>query len=98
VAAVAAFDLVVYFDANQNQVFDPGEGVTGLTVELYDYSLSTLLARGLTGAEGEVRLTGSAFGQYEIRVPYLGVRRVVPANPGPLWVRVQSAGIPIRLP
>ncbi|MBI4772077.1 MAG: hypothetical protein HY784_17090 [Chloroflexi bacterium] len=95
VAAVAAFDLVVYFDANQNQIFDPGEGVTGLTVELYDYSLSTLLARGLTGPEGEVRLTGSAFGQYEIRVPYLGVRRVVPANPGPLWIRIQSAGMPL---
>ena len=98
VANVSTFDLIIYFDGNHNAIYDAGEGISGLTAELYDNALRTLLSRGLTGPDGNVRLSGSAFGQYELRVPYLGLRRVLPANPGPLWIRVDSPGLPLRIP
>ncbi len=95
---VSTFDVLVYYDADGDRQFDSGEGVTGMPVEVHDFSLKVLLTRGLTDASGSLRLNGSAYGQFEIRLPYLGVRRVVPANPELIWVRIEALGLPSRLP
>jgi len=95
---VSTFDLMVYYDANRTRQFEPGEGVAGMPMEVHDYSLKVLLTRGLTDVNGQVRLIGSAYGQFEIRAPYLGLRRVVPANPEPLWIRIEARGLPASLP
>jgi hypothetical protein len=62
---------VVFFDRDGDGTFDAGEGIPGVTVELYGTTGSTALATTTTDATGSYLFDGLVPADYSLKVPAL---------------------------
>jgi protocatechuate 3,4-dioxygenase beta subunit len=58
----------IFLDRNGNNAFDPGEGLQGVTVGLYDSAGTTLIASTVTDANGNYWFGGLADATYVVKV------------------------------
>jgi hypothetical protein len=86
------------YDANQNQILDPDEGIAGLVVYVAD-PMGRVLGQAMTNERGTVEIpvtVSDPQAQLTISIPYFSVAQVVSAD----QVRPQPVVIPgqARLP
>jgi len=91
-------DLRVYYDANQNGVADPGEGVVGLPVRVYDDVTGALLAQGFTDDSGHAVFTVPSAGPIRVIVPYLDFQTIVPPSGAAIPVLISPRELPSQIP
>jgi hypothetical protein len=91
-------DLRVSYDANGNSVADPGEGVVGLPVRVYDNVTGVLLAQGFTDDSGRAVLSVSAVGPIRVVVPYLSFETTVPPGGATIPVLISPRDLPDQIP
>jgi hypothetical protein len=90
--------LLVFYDRNENNLPDAGEGIIGLQAQVYDMTDGALLAQGVTDDTGKVAFSVSALGTVKVVVPYLNFEVVVPPNGGALQVKVSPRQLPSVIP
>jgi len=91
-------DLQVYYDANDNGVADPGEGVVGLPARVYDATTGALLAQGFTDVTGHAVFSVPAAGSVRVVVPYLGFEAMVPPSGATIPVLISPRELPEQIP
>jgi hypothetical protein len=91
-------DLRVYYDADQNGVADPGEGVVGLPVRVYDDVTGALLAQGFTDDTGHAVFTVPSAGPIRVIVPYLDFQTIVPPSGAAIPVLISPRELPSQIP
>ena len=91
-------DLQVYYDANDNGVADPGEGVVGLPARVYDATTGALLAQGFTNDTGHAVFSVPAAGSVRVVVPYLGFEAIVPPSGATIPVLISPRELPEQIP
>jgi len=91
-------DLQVYYDANDNGVADPGEGVVGLPARVYDATTGALLAQGFTDVTGHAVFSVPAAGSVRVVVPYLGFEARVPPRGAAIPVLISPRELPKQIP
>jgi hypothetical protein len=80
--------LLVYYDSNGDYQPGAGEGVTGLSAEVYDAVTNELLAQGSTDDRGNLEFTVAAQGPVRVSIPFLGFSQLVATHGGSIYVRV----------
>jgi hypothetical protein len=83
--------LLVYYDSNADRQPGAGEGVAGITAEVYDAATNELLAQGSTDDRGNLEFTVAAQGPVRISIPFLGFNQLVASHGGSIYVRVAPA-------
>lgn len=91
-------DLRVSYDANGNGNADPGEGVVGLLVRVYDDTTGALLAQGFTDDTGRALLSVPSSGPIKVLVPYLSFETLVPPSGAAIPVLISPRGLPDQIP
>jgi hypothetical protein len=91
-------DLQVYYDANDNSVADPGEGVVGLPARVYDATTGALLAQGFTDTTGHAVFSVPASGSVRVVVPYLNFEAMVPPSGATIPVLISPRELPEQIP
>ena len=91
-------DLQVYYDANDNGIADPGEGVVGLPARVYDATTGALLAQGFTNDTGHAVFSVPAAGSVRVVVPYLGFEATVPPSGAAIPVLISPRELPKQIP
>ncbi len=91
-------DLQVYYDANDNGIADPGEGVVGLPARVYDATTGALLAQGFTNDTGHAVFSVPAAGPIRVIVPYLGFEATVPPSGAAIPVLISPRELPEQIP
>jgi len=91
-------DLRVYYDVNKNSVADPGEGVVGLPVRVYDEVAGALLAQGFTDESGRAVFTVPSAGPIRVVVPYLDFQAIVPPSGAAIPVLISPRELPSQIP
>jgi hypothetical protein len=91
-------DLQVYYDANDNGIADPGEGVVGLPARVYDATTGALLAQGFTNDTGHAVFNVPAAGSVRVVVPYLGFEATVPPSGAAIPVLISPRELPKQIP
>ena len=91
-------DLQVYYDANDNSVADPGEGVVGLPARVYDATTGALLAQGFTDVAGHAVFSVPAVGPVRVVVPYLNFEAIVPPSGATIPVLISPRELPEQIP
>jgi hypothetical protein len=74
---VVPINLLVYYDANGDGQPGAGEGIAGISAQAYDASTNTLLAQGVTDAQGHLEFTVTAQGPVRVSVPFFGFSQLV---------------------
>jgi hypothetical protein len=91
-------DMRVAYDVNGNGVPDPGEGVVGLPIRVYDDTTGALLAQGFTDETGHAVFSVPAAGPIRVSVPYLSFETVVPPSGAAIPVLISPRGLPEQIP
>jgi hypothetical protein len=91
-------DLRVYYDLDENGVFDPGEGVVGLPARVYDATTGALLAQGFTDDTGHAVFTVPSAGAIRVVVPYLSFETIVQPSGAAIPVRISPRELPKQIP
>ncbi len=95
---IVTADLRVSYDANDNDAADPGEGVVGLLVRVYDDTTGALLAQGFTDDTGRALLSVPSSGPIKVLVPYLSFETIVPPSGAAIPVLISPRGLPEQIP
>jgi hypothetical protein len=90
--------LLTYYDANNNNKYDPGEGIVGISARVIDLTTGKLLAQGLTDETGRVAFTVSAPGAVQLVVPYLSFGDIILPSGKAVTVRVSGRDLPRAIP
>ena len=90
--------LQVYYDANQNNKPDPGEGITGVSARVYSLFDGQLLAQALTDETGRLSFTVNAPGAVNLVVPYLDFSRSILPSGATVVIRVSPSDLPQSIP
>ena len=90
--------LLTYYDANNNNKYDPGEGIVGISARVIDLTTGKLLAQGLTDETGRVAFTVSAPGAVQLVVPYLSFSDIILPSGKAVTVRVSGRDLPRAIP
>ncbi len=90
--------LLVYYDANNSNKYDPGEGIVGISARVIDLTTGKLLAQGLTDETGRVAFTVSAPGAVQLVVPYLSFSDIILPSGKAVTVRVSGRELPRAIP
>ena len=90
--------LTVYYDENDNQAPDLGEGVTGLNLQVLDSLTNRVLGQTFTGSEGHATLFVSATQEVRLTVPYLGYSQPVKPPGGAFEIRIPAIHLPSLIP
>ena len=98
VQQIVTADLRVSYDANDNGAADPGEGVVGLPVRVYDDVTGAPLAQGFTDDSGRAVLSVSAVGPIRVVVPYLSFETTVPPGGATIPVLISPRDLPDQIP
>jgi hypothetical protein len=98
VAQLVIVDLLIYYDANGNNVPNAGEGVAGLSAELHELSTGRLIGQGFTDASGLLHLTATASGRVQVVVPFIGFAQTVTGAAETIIVRIEPRPLPERIP
>ena len=95
---IVTADLRVSYDVNENGLADPGEGVVGLPVRVYDDTTGALLAQGFTDDAGRVLLSVPSAGPIRVIVPYLSFETVVSPAGAAIPVLISPRELPDQIP
>lgn len=90
--------LLAYYDANNSNKYDPGEGIVGISARVVDLTTGKLLAQGLTDETGRVAFTVSAPGAVQLVVPYLSFSDIILPSGKAVTVRVSGRDLPRAIP
>jgi hypothetical protein len=90
--------LLAYYDANNSNKYDPGEGIVGISARVIDLTTGKLLAQGLTDETGRVAFTVSAPGAVQLVVPYLSFSDIILPSGKAVTVRVTGRELPLTIP
>jgi hypothetical protein len=90
--------LLTYYDANNSNKYDPGEGIVGISARVYDLTTGKLLAQGLTDETGRVAFTVSAPGAVQLVVPFLSFSDIILPSGKAVTVRVSGRELPRAIP
>ena len=90
--------LLTYYDANNSNKYDPGEGIVGISARVIDLTTGKLLAQGLTDETGRVAFTVSAPGAVQLVVPYLSFSEIILPSGKAVTVRVSRRDLPRAIP
>jgi hypothetical protein len=90
--------LLAYYDANNSNKYDPGEGIVGISARVIDLATGKLLAQGLTDETGRVAFTVSAPGAVQLVVPYLSFSDIILPSGKAVTVRVTGRDLPRAIP
>jgi hypothetical protein len=90
--------LLTYYDANNSNKYDPGEGIVGISARVFDLTTGKLLAQGLTDETGRVAFTVSAPGAVQLVVPYLSFSDIILPSGKAVTVRVSGRDLPRAIP
>jgi hypothetical protein len=90
--------LQVYYDADNNNKPDPGEGVIGVSVRVYDLVSGQLLTQGVTDDTGRASFTVSAAGAVHLVVPYFNFSTIILPAGGSAVIRVSPSALPQFIP
>jgi hypothetical protein len=90
--------LLAYYDANNSNKYDPGEGIVGISARVIDLTTGKLLAQGLTDETGRVAFTVSAPGAVQLVVPYLSFSDIILPSGKAVTVRVTGRELPHTIP
>jgi hypothetical protein len=90
--------LLTYYDANNSNKYDPGEGIVGISARVIDLTTGKLLAQGLTDETGRVAFTVSAPGAIQLVVPYLSFSDIILPSGKAVTVRVSGRDLPRAIP
>ena len=83
--------LLVYYDANDDGQLGAGEGIGGVSAQVYDAATNQLLAQGSTDDRGNLEFTVAAQGPVRVSIPFLGFSQLMAAHGGSIYVRVAPA-------
>jgi hypothetical protein len=95
---IVTADLRVSYDANGNGLADPGEGVVGLPIRVYDDTTGALLAQGFTDDTGHAVFSVPSAGPIRVVVPYLSFETVVPPAGAAIPVLISPRELPEQIP
>jgi len=98
VQQIVTADLRVSYDVNENGAADPGEGVVGLPVRVYDNVSGALLAQGFTDDTGRAVLSVPSTGPILVVVPYLSFETVVQPDGATIPVLISPRDLPDQIP
>ncbi len=90
--------LLVYYDANSNNKYDPGEGILGVSARVIDLTTGQLLDQKLTDETGRASFTVSAPGAVQLVVPYLNYSTIILPSGGAATIRVSARELPRAIP
>ena len=90
--------LQVYYDANQNNKPDPGEGVIEVSARVFNLFDGQLLAQALTDETGRLSFTVNAPGAVNLVVPYLDFSRSILPSGGAVVIRISPSDLPQSIP
>lgn len=90
--------LLTYYDANNSNKYDPGEGIVGISARVIDLTTGKLLAQGLTDETGRVAFTVSAPGAVQLVIPYLSFSDIILPSGKAVTVRVSGRDLPRAIP
>jgi hypothetical protein len=93
-----SIELQAFYDRNENNQPDSGEGIIGLQVEAYDLGDGTLLTQSYTDETGKATFSVLAASSVRVVVPYLVFVANVPPSGGVLQVRVSPRQLPGAIP
>jgi hypothetical protein len=81
-------NMIVYYDANNDNESGAGEGVAGVLVLAYDTATGEEIAQGFTDELGHLEFTAAAEGLVRLRIPYLGISYVIGEESDTVYVRI----------
>ena len=90
--------LLTYYDANNSNKYDPGEGIVGVSARVIDLTTGKLLTQGLTDTTGRVSFTVGAPGAVQLLVPYLNFSEIILPSGKAVTIRVNSSELPRAIP
>lgn len=97
-ARMVTIDLEIYYDANQNEAPDPGEGIANISVQVFDDTTEELLASGFSDQDGKLMFNVPAPGDVRLSIPYLNYTQVVTSDAATIQIRVVSQPLPGEIP
>jgi hypothetical protein len=95
--SVVRVSVQVYYDANNNEQLDAGEGVVGVRTQLVD-EIGAVLDSRVTVANGAAALSAPTRGDVYLEVPYFSVRVPITALRSAVQVRVVPQPVPGQIP
>ncbi len=91
-------NVLVGYDRNGNDVIDPAEGVSGLSVLALDRT-NHLIGRGSTDSAGRLTLVLPYAGELRLSLPYLGASKVFRPGSDIIWsVLIPAVSLPGLIP
>lgn len=80
--------LSVYYDGNDDQQPGAGEGIAGISVQVYEVATNRLLTQGYTDERGYLESTVAAQGLVRVNVPFFGFSQLVSGEGASIYLRV----------
>jgi hypothetical protein len=80
--------LLIYHDANDDNMPGAGEGIAGISAHAYDVATNQLLAQGFTDEQGHLEFTVSAQGPVRVSVPFFGFSQLAAGEGASIYLRV----------
>jgi hypothetical protein len=97
-AVLVPISLQVYYDANNNHVPDPGEGVIGVSARVVDVNTGQELQHAFTDEFGFASLAVNATGVVRLIVPYLNYSVVIQPSGSSIALRIAPHDLPSSIP
>jgi hypothetical protein len=92
------FRIVLYYDENQDEELGAGEGVPGFYVRALSSESGEELAQGYTDEQGQLSFTVPTVDTVRVRVPLLGLDRMVTPDTPEVIVRIAPQSLPKTIP
>ena len=90
--------LLVYYDLNGNNKYDPGEGIVGVSGRVIDLTNGKLLDQKLTDETGRASFLVNAPGAVQLTVPYLNYSTIILPSGGVATIRIDARELPSAIP
>ncbi len=90
--------LLVYYDGNDDRQPGAGEGIAGVSVQVYEAATSQLLTQDFTDELGNLDFTVSAQGPVRVSVPFFGFSQLVAGEGASIYLRIPSQSLPGETP
>ncbi|HEY4690448.1 MAG TPA: hypothetical protein VIK33_14120 [Anaerolineae bacterium] len=97
-SVLVPINLTVYYDLNNDNQPDPGEGVVGISARVIDVTTGQELAHGFTDQFGFASLTVNASGVVRLVVPYLGQSFIIQTAGSSVLLRIAPHDLPTTIP
>ncbi len=92
------FRVVLYYDEDQNKELGAGEGVPGFYVRALSSKSGEQLAQGYTDEQGQLSFTVPTVDTVRVRIPLLGLDRMVNPDTPEVIVRIAPQSLPKTIP